>query len=257
MNASFRAPASYVNDLRTLVAVGLVVVVACKPLPPPPVVAFHGDTEAGVRGTVTAMLIVGAAGQILGGGGAGVALRLEHQQTDRTTLGLELTGGSGSVDDRERRWLGAVRGYGRTQLPTRVVAATYGLGLSVMDVGLVTLSAHGGAVTSYPNDYLAPFFGAGFATAIPLRRGRPWGKTAEDYDFCFHCSEPPPKRTPLRSSSATPVRADLFLYLDIGAATRFGGTDNQLSFDITGMIPWRADEGVVAFSMADAQRFVP
>lgn len=255
MNASFRAPTSYRSGLRTLLVVGLVVV-ACKPLPPPPVVAFHGDTEAGVRGTVTAMLIVGAAGQILGGGGAGVALRLEHQQTDRTTLGIELTGGSGSEDDSERVWLGAVRGYGRTQLPTRFVAATYGLGLSVMDVGLVTLSAHGGAMTSYPNDYLAPFFGAGFATAIPLRRGRPWGKAAEDHDFCFHCAEPP-KRSPLRTSSAAPVRADVFLYLDVGAATRFGGTDNQLSFDIAGMIPWRADEGVVAFSMADAQRFVP
>lgn len=230
---------------------------ACKPLPPPPVVAFHGVTEAGARGTTTAMLIVGIAGQVLGGGGAGVALRLEHQRTDRTAVGVELTGGSGSDDDRSRYWLGAVRGYGRTQLPTRFVAATYGLGLSVMDVGLVTLTVHGGGATSYPNQYLSPFLGAGFAAAVPLRRGRPWGKAAEDYDFCFSCSEPQPKRSSIGESSAEPVRADLFYYVDLGAASSFGGTANQLSLDVAAMVPLRADEGILSLSIADAQRFTP
>lgn len=238
--------------MRTLVVLALA---ACKPLPPPPVIAFHGDTEAGVRGAVTAMVIVGVAGQILGGGGAGLALRLEHQQTDRTALGVELTGGSGSDDDRSRYWLGAVRGYGRTQLPTRYVAATYGLGLSVMDVGLVTLTLHGGGATSYPNQYASPLLGAGFAAALPLRRGRAWGKAAEDFDFCFSCSEPQPKPLHRSSSSGEPVRADVFYYVDLGVATSFGGTANQLSLDIAAMVPLRADEGVLSLSIADAQRF--
>jgi hypothetical protein len=221
-----------------------VVLAGCRALPPPPVVAFHGETAAAPRGSTTAMIVIGVAGQILGGDGYGLALRVEHQETTRTALGIELTGGRGLEGQRvgmrgeergprPRHWLVAVRGYGRgTPRDERFVALTYGAGVSVMDMGLVTLTAHGGGALGYANEHASPFLGFGAAAALPLRRGRPWGtgeKTAEP---------------------------ELYLYVDLGAAIALGDT-NRLSLDLGVIGALGAGEVLVGLSLADGQRFDP
>jgi hypothetical protein len=228
-----------------LLAVVLVVVLAgCRALPPPPVVAFHGETAAAPRGSTTAMIVVGVAGQILGGDGYGLALRVEHQETARTALGIELTGGrgqeGGSVrvrgEAREappRHWLVAVRGYGRgTPRDERFVALTYGAGLSVMDMGLVTLTAHGGGAFGYANEHASPYLGLGAAVALPLRRGRPWG------------------------SSEQTAGPELYLYFDLGAAIALGDT-NRLSLDLGMLGALDSGEVLIGLSLADGQRAGP
>jgi len=231
----------------------LCVLAACHALPPPPVVAFHGDTAAAPADTTTAMLVVGVAGQVLGGGGVGVAVRVERQQTDRTTVGLELTGGKGSGDGVGKHWLAALRAYGRGTPRTRDwVALTYGLGLSVMDVGLVTFTAHAGGAVSYPNDYVAPFLGAGLALALPIVKGEPWGDRKISAP-CFGCSEPHSMEPP---EPPDPVKADLYIYGDAGAAFMIGDK-NRLSIDAALVVPTQNKEGLLSLSLADGQRFVP
>ena len=228
------------------------VLAGCKPLPPAPFVAFHGDTAASPRGTTTAMLVVGVAGELLGGGGVGTALRVEHQETTRTTLGLELVAGRGDSDDHNL--LFALRGYGRgTPRSHDTVALTYGLGISYLDVGLVTLTLHGGGAVSYPTTHASPFLGFGLATAIPLRRGGRFGDNKIQAP-CFACSEP---QEPMPPEPPDPVRADLFVYVDAGGVAILGASGNRISLDAGLAIPVRADEGLLSLSLADTQRFEP
>jgi hypothetical protein len=148
---------------------------ACKVLPPPPVMAPHAPTAPDDRGTTTAMIIVGTAGEVLGGGGWGVALRVEHQETERTTIGVELTGGRGdrgAWDDNTlfRHYLIAARAYGRYARIDEI-ALTYGAGLSWMRTGMITGSVHGSFAASYPNDYFVPYASVHLALVTPLRAG--------------------------------------------------------------------------------------
>ena len=218
-------------------------------------VAFHGDTASVERDTTTAMLVIGFAGPLLGGGGFGVAVRVERQQTGRTAIGAELTAGRGSIEDGEDLWLLALRGYGRTELASsRYVAVTYGAGLSLMSVGMVTVTAHGGGAVSAPNEYVSPYLGAGLAAAIPLRRGRAFGMRpgTDPCPGCFgapimptHGTEPP-----------VPVKSELYGYGDLGTATTFGGTANQLSLDVGFAMPIIHDvPAVIPLSLADAHDF--
>ena len=69
------------------VAAAALVVAACKPLPPAPMVALHDSTAAAPVDTTTALVVVGLAGEVFGGDGLGVGFRLERQVTARTALG--------------------------------------------------------------------------------------------------------------------------------------------------------------------------
>src|SRR5438445_5463041 len=92
---------------------------ACHPLAPPPVMAPHAPTEPNEQGAVTAIVAIGTVDQYFGGDGWGIALRVERQETSRTTIGGELTGGRGSEGQYAdgtsfRQSLIALRAYGRT-----------------------------------------------------------------------------------------------------------------------------------------------
>ncbi|HEU0032854.1 MAG TPA: hypothetical protein VFQ53_19615 [Kofleriaceae bacterium] len=234
--------------MRWLLAVA---VVGCKAIPPPPVLPQHFDTSRPERETVTATVVVGFAGQVLGGDGLGVALRVERQQTDRTTLGIELAGGraghlTGDDEYHRRHLLVAVRGYGRF-VPDRTeeaLALTYGAGLSLQTTGLVTAGFHAGLAFSWVNDRVEPLGGIGLALAVPVRRGAPYG----EYDI-------------LENGTATGVpqsrlpRTELFPYGSVGALVPVGATGNRLSVDAGFAIAVREDIGLMSLSFGDAQRF--
>ncbi len=207
---------------------------ACKPMIPPPMVAFHDDTAAAPKGATTGMVIVGFAGQPLSAG-LGIAVRVEHQQTTRTTLGVELTGGSG-----EGHWLVAARGYGRGTPRSRDwIAVTYGAGLSYMDTGLVTGGLHGGLATSYVNDHAQPYLATGFALAVPLRQARvAWGGGG-----CPGCLE----------HTVTPVlETEVYWYSDAGGAFPVGETGHQLSLDVGVGVPLIGTTGIFSLSVGES-----
>lgn len=164
------------------------------------------------------MIVLGVAGEPLGGGGVGVALRYEHAETDHTTLGAEL--GFGRGDEAllgavyAHHFLIAVRTYGRFSPGDQTwTDLTYGAGLSVMRTGLVTASAHAGAGVSYPNGAVVPVAHAGLALAVPLRAGAPYGGIGGGRGAL----RPDP------SELATP-HADVFLYFDPGFVVHPHGT---------------------------------
>lgn len=234
----------------------LLVVAACKPFAPPPMIAMHADTSAAPPDSTTLVLIAGFAGTVLGGGGWGIAVRGEHQVTARTALGLELTGGWGDEATRKgepriERTLYAIRAFGRFTPRTHDwVAATYGAGLGLLDTGLVTLHLHGGAAVSYVNDVVSPVLQVGLATSLVLRRGRPFGDVSVDSRPLF-TSEPTINPGPPAREGALPV-SDVFLCVDAGLV---GSLDsNRPSLDVGFASAWRAREAVVSLSAADAQR---
>lgn len=216
--------------------------------------APHAPTAPEERGAVTAMVVVGAAGEILGGGGWGVALRVEHQETERTTMGIELTGGRGErgawADNTQfRHYLIALRGYGRYARIDEI-ALTYGAGLSWMRTGMITGSVHGSFGASFPNDYVVPLGQVGLALALPLRKGRAF------MDVPFHVALgppepglPPPPRTEAKRRSW-----DAFLTFDVGVIVPIGETGNRLSLDVGMAKALRANQGLASFSLADSQR---
>src|SRR4051794_13100042 len=136
------------------------------------------------------MVVVGLVDQELwGGDGWGVALRVERQQTNRTTIGGELTGGRGSegqYESREtfRQSLLGVRAYGRTS-PSHddELAFGYGVGVSWMRTGLVTATLQTSLFASRPSDRFVPIGGVSLALAIPLRRGRAYGDAPMNVNF--------------------------------------------------------------------------
>lgn len=206
---------------------------ACKPMIPPPMVAFHNDTAADPKGATSAMVIIGFAGELLSSG-LGFAVRVEHQQTTRTTLGVELTAGGG-----EGHWLVAARGYGRGTPRSRDwIAITYGAGLSYMDTGLVTAGLHGGVATSYVNEYAQPFLATGFALAVPLRQPHiAWGGIG-----CIGCDV----------ATLPPVlETEVYWYSDAGAAFPVGDTGHQLSLDVGVGFPLLGETGLLSLSVAE------
>lgn len=232
---------------------------ACKPIAPPPVALLHATTEAAGEDVTTAMIVIGGAAQLVfGGNGYGLALRVEHQSTEHNAFGLELTGGRGETGDNTRLWLFGVRGYGRYHLPTKYAAVTYGAGLSVLNLGLVTLTPHAGAAACAPNDYAAPYLHVGLGALLPLRRGGTWGREA-NIAWCPGCTEPGAPST--SGNLIPPPRADLFWYGELGMATRYGGNANQLSVSGAFAAAFHAvdDETphMLVLSLADSQRFDP
>jgi hypothetical protein len=237
---------------------------ACKVLPPPPVMAPHAPTAPDDRGTTTAMLIVGTAGEVLGGDGWGVALRVEHQETERTTVGVELTGGRGTTgayadDTLFRHYLIAARGYGRFA-DIDEVALTYGAGLSWMRTGMITGSLQASFAASYPNDYLVPLGQLGIALAVPLRKGRAFKEESRALNFGDPEPQPPPRPwpglVPLQTPPPPKARQpswEIYITADLGLIVPIGNTGNRLSLDLGFAGAQRAHEGLYSLSVADSQ----
>lgn len=225
--------------------------VGCKVIPPPPMIPLHGTTAADAKGETSVLVIAGFVSQALGGGGIGLAVRVQHQHTDRTALGLELTAGRGDADDT-RLWLVALRGYGRGTPRSRDwVAITYGAGVSVLNTGMTTLSAHGGAAVAWINDYWQPYFHAGVALAVPVTQGDSFGdmdrETADLNGF--------DRGAMLAPAETSGVRPKLYLTLDPGFAVPIGDTGHTLSLDLVIASGVRRDSGgLFSLSVADQIR---
>lgn len=223
--------------------------------------APHAPTEPNEQGAITAIVAIGYVEQIMGGDGWGVALRIERQQTDRTTIGGELTGGRGSEGQYEdgttfRQSLIALRGYGRTSPShANALAISYGAGLSWMRTGALTGSLQTSFIASYPNDHLVPLAALSIALAVPLVHGRAFGEKPLNLNF----GEPEP-RPPADPLSPPPSiygvpHADLFFGLDLGLFTPFARTGNAFSIDAGVAVPLRARDVLVSVSAADSQTF--
>lgn len=219
----------------------LIVVAACRPLPPAPMLARHADTTAAPDDALTATLVVGVAGELLGGDGLGMAVRVERQVTAGTAVGGEITGGWAKADpdgDHPRMWLVAARGYGQAFGRERDwLAAHYGLGLARLSTGMVTATGFAGAAVSYPNDYVAPYLQAGLALVVPLAQGARFGITRDD--------------------RGSVVVTEVYTYGDVGALGHLGDTGHRLSADLGLAIAWRNDGSLLALSVAGGHRDEP
>jgi len=231
----------------------------CRGLPLPPFVAPLGGTAADDKGATTGMLVLGMAGA-LGGGGVGVALRLEQQRTDHTTYGVELTGGRGDRYENEggetfRQFMIGARAYGRTQLDaTQNVAITYGAGLSLTATGTLTATLHGGSQAAFTNDHLVPYVALSGALAVPLLRGR----ASYDRPLAFPIMELPRPR-PLLAPPEDPrlplrPRWDFFVIANGGFVVPLGDTGNRIAADLGGALSLRKPDVLVSLGVADAQR---
>lgn len=218
--------------------VGAMAASACVAVPPPPIIPMHSGTEAAPRDRTVAMLVVGvvhAGNSIFGGAeGIGVALRVEHQTYDDTALGVQLGGGHGSHGDTSHTLL-AAEGYGRTSLADWT-AVTYGAGLSWFSTGLWTLSAHGGAAASVPNDYAVPVVQVALAGVVPVVPGAAFGT----------------RRTGEREPSVP--TSELFATADASLVVPLASTGNRISVDVGVAAALTNDHSVLALSVADAQR---
>jgi len=240
-----------VGAMRTAIAIA-VAAAGCKPIPPPPILPAHVSTAPGPRGESTVMLVLGFAGEPLGGGGYGLAVRAEHQETDRTTLGLELGAGYGDRGTighaKARHYLVAVRGYGRFSPDLDWVDLTYSAGLSVMRTGLVTATVHAGAGIGYPNRYVVPTLHGGLALAVPLAHGEIYGDGMDVPSLTMEhavASSPNPNLT-------TPT-TKLYWYLDPGVVvpieTWTASVDVGIASPLVG-----SDDGVISGSVAGGVR---
>ena len=175
----------------------IVVLGACSAVPPPPLVPFHSTTAPEERGETSAMLIVGGAGEPLGFG-FGAAVRFEHQTTDRTAIGFDVTVGRGyDTTEPEPTWFVGVRGFGRTNIASRDWAAvTYGAGLSYLDSGNLSASLQLGGAVAATNETFVPYATLGIAPVLVLRRGRAYSMDASDIG---NDEDSPPDRKPPRS----------------------------------------------------------
>lgn len=237
------------SSLVVLLALG-----ACSRTLPPPMMAFHGDTSAEVKGATSAMLVVGFAGPDFYDA-YGLALRIEHQGTTRRTIGVEISGGSDGIE-----WMLAARAYARHTPRSRDwVAASYGVGLSYLSPGLVTGSVHAGGAVSYVNDTAQPFLATGLALAVPLRQAtRDWHPPLP----CFDETDPLKRVLDREDNPAGCIEeprevpafdTEVFFVLEGGLAVPLGDTGNQLSLDIGGAKGLLGDNTVQQASFADRQ----
>ena len=188
---------------------------------------MHGTTAANPEGETSVLLVLGVVSQVLGGAGLGLAVRLEHQQTAQTALGIELAGGRGEADSRKVT-LFALRGYGRgSPRGHDWVAIGYGAGVSFLDTGMTTLTSHGGVAVSYVNDYFEPYLGAGLALAVPLSQGETFGDMDDDTAIMVDPGPPHP-------ISGTPrgVATNVYLTIDPGFVVPVGHSGHDLSLDL-------------------------
>lgn len=215
---------------------------------------MHTTTAADPAGETSVLLILGYVTQVLGGGGIGLAVRIEHQATDRTALGVELTGGRGDADSTKLSML-ALRGYGRgTPRAHDWVAITYGAGLSILNTGMLTLTAHGGAAVSYPNRYFEPYLATGLALAVPITQGESFGDMDREVAAIGGELGEAGTAHPMSASEAPGVRPNLYLTVDPGFVVPLGDTGHALSLDLGVATGLARKGGFVTFSIADERR---
>lgn len=219
----------------------LVALASCSAVSPPPLVPMHGGTAPHGEDEVTITLVVGVAGELLGGDGVGVALRGERQLTDGGSIGVQLGGGRGKEGEAieehgraPRHWLVEVRGYGKLTSPDHDwVAGLASVGLTTMDTGLIaTTLAIGGAV-SYPNRYAVPALGLFAAVSHPWRRGAGLGRDGARPDTTW------------------------WLGGSVGLAVPIGDTGNVPSAELGAVWGTSAadDSGQLSLSIADGHTF--
>lgn len=213
-------------------------------------VPVHDTTAAGTRGETSVILVVGLVSQVLGGGGIGVAVRVQRQETERTLLGAELAIGRGDADD-DTLWLFALRGYGKLTPRTHDwTAFHYGAGVTVLSTGMTTLTVHGANQVAWLNDTWEPYLATGLALSIPIIRGRPFGDMERDGD-----DPPEPDHPFLTNTSPQPLRTRLYLTLDPGFAVPIGDTGHLLSLDVGMATAINGQNGgFVTLSLGDAVR---
>ncbi len=243
-------PMRITQALRRLGVTAVVIATtACQVISPPPTLALHASTEPAPIDSTSAMLIVGGMGQLLGGDGWGLALRVEHQTSDALTLGVDLTGGVGHEDNhrdeqtgRPKHWLLSLRSYGRYATHAHEwVAGTGGLAVSVMDTGLIAVAPHLGVAVAYPNDYAVPTFQLSGAVSVPLRRGAAFSDMDIGDDGQEHGKRP---------------GTNWYWLTDIGVLFPIGDTNNALSLNLGAAAGYGAEKGfIVAPSIADQQRW--
>ncbi len=222
-------------------------------------IALHTDTAAEPKGETTVMVVLGAVSQVLGGTGFGLALRLEHQSTDRTALGVELAGGRGAADGRSdsesaNLTMIAVRGYGRFMPRSHDwTALTYGAGATILTTGMVALTGQAGVAFSYPNQYLEPYVHVGFAGALPLRTGTSFGDMSDDEAenntgvFANGLEHAVTASGHLRG-----VRANIYTFADVGLIVPLGDTGHELSLDLGAANGLLQKGGLAGLSIADS-----
>ena len=219
-------------------------------LPPPPVVPLHDTTAAGPKGETSVVLVVGLVSQVLGGGGIGVAVRVQHQETSRTLLGGELTIGRGDADD-DKLWLFALRGYGKLTPRTHDWSALhYGAGVTVLSTGMTTLTAHAAPQVSWINDYWEPYAAMGLALSVPIIEGTPFGDMERDSGGVELGGNPL-----VTDVAPQPLRTRFYLTLVPGFTVPIGDTGHLLSLD-AGMATAinGKNGGFLSLSLADAIR---
>ena len=221
----------------------IVVLAGCYNLPPPPILPPHIDAAPSAVGTSTGMIIFGGATD-LGGFAAGVALRFEHQQTDNTTLGVELSGAEVSRGDPGGKGGGAselthtlfgIRGYGRYAVDN-YFATSAGLGFSVLGTGLVTGAVDTGLLVSRPSDTFIPLYALDLAFALPLHNVPFLAEDRSDY-------------------VNVPAKPSLLLGMDFGAIVPLGNTGNRLSLDFGWVFGLPITDAIIHTSFADTERF--
>ena len=197
------------------------------------------------------MLVLGGVLQGIGGDGLGAAVRVQHQQTDRTSLGLEMAAGRGDGDDTKLSMV-AFRGYGRTTVREHDwFSVTYGAGISLLSTGMVSLGAHAGTAVSYPNDHFVPYLAIGVAVVTPIVEGNSFGDMEDEID-----PPPPPVvgpegPVPHVYSGRRGARSNLYLTIDPGFVVPLGDTGHALSLDVGLAFGARGGTGFEALSIAD------
>ncbi len=249
------------HSLASVAVLVAVTMAACRPVPPPPLVPLLAGTEPERRDAVAAMLILGVvhAGDSLfsGAGGLGLAVRVEHQRTDHTAIGLQLGGGRGEEGGSgehppPRRTLIAFEAFGRSNLADWT-AVTYGAGLSWFSTGLVSLGAHAGLAVSLPNDIAVPYAQLGVAGVVPIVPGDPFGRVDNPGGGpCLGCMHRG-NAAPLTTTGPRPA-AELFGLASIGVVV--GVTDrNARSLDLG--LAHAPGQTIGALSIAGARRYDP
>jgi len=219
--------------------------------------ALHDDTAPAPVDATTTTVVIGIADQVLGGGGWGLALRVEHQLRDHTAVGGEVTAGSGDRpgDDPGRIALVAVRGYGQSASPEHDFAAvTYGIGGGWMSTGMLTLNAFAAAAVSWPNGYANPYLQVGVAPVWVVRTGERFGDGQLHVNLCLTCERHSPE--PTRDEPPL-VRSDLFWFIDVGLVGVLGDAGARVSADLGGAAAIGADADVLVMSAAAAYRATP
>lgn len=200
------------------------------------------------------VVAIGLASQVLGGGGYGAVIRIEHQETDRTALGAEIAIARGVPDGDPDFWLFGLRGYGRTSsLAHDWTAVTYGTGATALTTGLILLQANASGAVSYPSSHFEPYLAAGLALSVPVRDGEPFGDMVPREPVVMHDMGGFGARGPVDLSKPTRTLAPVvFVTFEPGFVVPLGDTGHALSLEIGTAAVLAGSGGYFTLSVADS-----